>query len=158
MPEASFEDFLGNVDSKNKDFASEVNSFLLESGCKCNVKSAKSGFTVSYVFSSSKKTLATFICRKSGVKLRIYPQHLEEYESFLSTLPEKMKKEIKKASVCKRLLDPNDCNPKCVMGYDFCLDDERYKKCRYAAFQPTLNQENNVFIKSFLEHELSFFK
>ena len=29
-----------------------------------------------------------------------------------------MKKEITKASVCKRLINPNDCNPKCAMGYD----------------------------------------
>lgn len=158
MAEISFDNFLENVDTGNKNFASEVNSFLLESGCKCEVKDAKSGFTVSYVFSSNKKTIATFICRKSGVKLRIYPQHLSEYESFLSTLPEKMKKEIKKASVCKRLLNPDDCNPKCVMGYDFYLGDERYQKCRYMAFQPTLSQENNLFIKSFLKHEISFCK
>ena len=72
----------------------------------------------------------------------------------LDTLPEKVKKEIKKASVCKRLINPDDCNPKCVMGYTFVLDGQQYQKCRYMAFQPTLSEENNLYIKQFLEKEL----
>ena len=63
-------------------------------------------------------------------------------------------KEIKKASVCKRLINPDDCNPKCIMGYTFVLDGEQYQKCRYMAFQPTLSEENNPYINQFLENEL----
>ena len=88
------------------------------------------------------------------MKLRIYPEHIGEYQSFLDTLPEKVKKEIKKASACKRLINPDDCNPKCVMGYTFVLDGEQYQKCRYMAFQPTLSEENNPYIRQFLEKEL----
>ena len=88
------------------------------------------------------------------MKLRIYPKYIQEYQSFLDTLPEKVKKEIKKASVCKRLINPDDCNPKCVMGYTFTLDGEHYQKCRYMAFQPTLSEENNPYIMQFLEKEL----
>ena len=75
-------------------------------------------------------------------------------ERFLDTLPEKVKKEIKNASVCKRLLNPDDCNPKCAMGYTFSLDGEQYQKCRYMAFQITLSEENNSYIRQFLEKEL----
>ena len=75
-------------------------------------------------------------------------------ERFLDTLPEKVKKEIKNASVCKRLLNPDDCNPKCAMGYTFSLDGEQYQKCRYMAFQPTLSEENNPYIRQFLGKEL----
>ena len=88
------------------------------------------------------------------MKLRIYPEHIQKYQSFLDTLPEKIKKEIKKASVCKRLINPDDCNTKCIMGYTFVLDGEQYQKCRYMAFQPTLSTENNPYIKQFLENEL----
>ena len=109
---------------------------------------------MSYVLNSSKRSLATFLSRKTGMKLRIYPEHIQEYQGFLDTLPEKAKKEIKKASVCKRLINPNDCNPKCVMGYTFALDGEQYQKCRYMAFQPTLSEENNPYIMQFLENEL----
>ena len=42
-----------------------------------------------------------------GRKLRIYPKHIQECQSFLDTLPEMVKKEIKKASVCKRLINPD---------------------------------------------------
>ena len=132
----------------------QINGYLTENGCKCDIKLQKSGYVVSYVRSSSKRTLATFISRKTGMKLRIYPEHIQEYQDFLDILPEKVKKEIKKASFCKRLINPADCNPKCVMGYTFVLDGEQYQKCRYMAFQPALSEENNPYIKQFLEKEL----
>lgn len=74
--------------------------------------------------------------------------------AFLDTLPAKMKKEIIKASVCKRLINPDDCNPKCVMGYDFIMDEERYQKCRYMAFMLTITEESAPYIQKFLENEL----
>lgn len=40
------------------------------------------------------------------------------------------------------------------MGYTFVLDNEQYQKCRYMAFQPTSSEENNPYIKQFLEKEL----
>ncbi len=83
---------------------------LLNQGCQAEIKEAKSGYTVSYL-KPERKTLANFVCRKTGVKLRLYPEGLARYEAFLSTLPEAMKKRSAKASVCKRLIDPDDCNP-----------------------------------------------
>ena len=83
---------------------------------------------ISYFLNKPKRTLANFVTRKTGMKIRIYPEHLNNYQDFLNTLPEKMKKDIRKASVCKRLLNPDDCNPKCVTGYSFELDGEQYLK------------------------------
>lgn len=151
----SFALFLETVDIRFQDFVNEINQYLIENGCKCDIKTAKSGFVVSYVLDSTKRTLATFICRKSGMKLRIYPEHIAEYQSFLNSLPTKMKNDIQKSSVCKRLINPDDCNSKCSMGYTFEMDGEQYKKCRYMAFMPTLSEENNPFIKEFLHKELS---
>ena len=151
-----FADFLETVDVCNRDFVIKINDFLTQSNCKCEVKPAKSGYTVSYINKSSRKALATFVFRKAGMKLRIYPVHVRQYGDFLNTLPDKMKREIKKASVCKRLVDPNDCNPKCIKGYDFYIDDEHYQKCRYMAFMPTLSDENNPYIEAFLEKEILF--
>lgn len=149
-----FNIFMETVDERFRSFVSQINEYLTENGCKCNIKQQKSGYVVSYVLNRSKKTLATFVSRKTGMKLRIYPEHIQEYQGFLDTLPEKVKKEIKKSSVCKRLINSDDCNPKCVMGYTFTLDGERYQKCRYMAFQLTLSDENNLYIKQFLEKEL----
>lgn len=147
--------FLETVDVRFRDFVNEINDYLTKQGCKCDIKSAKSGYVVSYILADTKRTLATFVSRKSGMKLRIYPEHIDEYQNFLNSLPEKMKKEIQKASVCKRLINPNDCNPKCVMGYTFEVDGEKYQKCRYMAFMPTLSEENNPYIKLFLKKEFS---
>jgi hypothetical protein len=149
-------EFLLIVDDHYQNFIVEINDFLTRSNCKCVIKDAKSGLTVPYVLNSNRRTLATFVSRKTGIKLRIFPEHISQYTDFLNTLPDKMKKEIKKSSVCKRLIDPNDCNPKCVMGYDFFIDNEHYQKCRYMAFLPTLSDENNPYIKAFLEKELNF--
>lgn len=156
MEDVKFLDFLETIDNNNKEFVYDINHFLLEHGCHQEIKSAKSGFTVSYILKQTKKTISTFVCRKTGVKLRIYPSNLNHYEQFLGTLPDKMKKEIIKSSVCKRLINPNECNSKCTMGYDFYMDKEHYQKCRYMAFMPTINQENIVYIMSFLENEFSY--
>ena len=154
MDSTAFMEFLDTVSEENRGFAADINDFLIRRGCICDIKPAKSGPVVSYTYKETKKTLATFICRKSGVKLRIYPQNLNQYEEFLGTLPAKMKKEIIKASVCKRLINPDDCNPRCVKGYDFYLDGEHYQKCRYMAFQLTLSEESSGYIKVFLEKEV----
>ncbi len=154
-PNENFTVFLEAVDHGNKDSVAEINDYLMQNNCKCEIKSAKNGFIVSYRLNTTKKVLATFVFRKTGIRLRIYPEHLKAYETFLNTLPDKMKKEIKKASVCKRLINPEECNPKCLMGYDFSLDNDHYKKCRYMAFMPALSKENNPYIKAFLENELS---
>ena len=150
-----FDLFLASVDSKNQEFVKELNDYLTQNNCKCDIKSAKSGPVVSYVKKKKKKTLATFVFRKTGVKLRIYPENLGKNADFLNDLPEKMKKDIRKSSVCKRLINPEDCNPKCVTGYSFSLDGESFQKCRYMAFMPTLNEENNLYIRQFLVKELS---
>lgn len=153
MTDNSYDEFLA-ITGINKSYVETINDFLLTNSCKREIKAAKSGFTVSYRLLNQKNMLATFVCRKTGVKLRIYPQRLHEYYEFLDTLPAKMKKEIAKASTCKRLLNPNDCNPKCLMGYDFIMDNERYQKCRYMAFMLTVNDESISHILNFLRNEL----
>ena len=150
-----FAAFLETVDVQNREFVLEINEFLVENNCKYEIKPAKRGVTISYVLNGNKRTLATFVFRKSGIKLRIYAEHISGYQDFLNTLPNKTKQEIKKASVCKRLINPNSCNPKCVMGYDFFMEDQHFQKCRYMAFMPTLSDENNPYIKAFLEKELA---
>jgi hypothetical protein len=151
----NFNVFLKAVDDRYKDFVVQINDYLTQNNCKCEIKPAKNGLTASYKPETTKKVLATFVFRKAGMRLRIYPEHVKAYETFLNTLPEIMKKEIKKASVCKRLINPEECNSKCPMGYDFLLDEEHHRKCRYMAFMPALSEETTPYIKAFLEKELN---
>ncbi len=53
--------------------------------------------------------------------VRIYGVHVNDYEDILETLPDEMVHAILKAPICKRMADPDACNPKCSMGYDFWL-------------------------------------
>lgn len=146
--------FLQSVGEENRPFVEELHKALTEEQCKCEIKEAKSGYVVSYVLRDTKKTLMTFVFRKTGIKLRIYADHVAQYQDNLNEFPEKIKKEIRKASICKRLVDPNSCNSKCPMGYRFLLEGEVFEKCRHMAFLITLNEENNPFLKKLLEWEL----
>ena len=47
MADNQFPAFLETIDDNSKPLASEINDFLLAQGCKCEIKTAKSGFTVS---------------------------------------------------------------------------------------------------------------
>lgn len=149
-----FEQFLDSVDSSYRDFVMEIHMELMKQGCRLEQKTAKSGFVVSYIRKDTKRTLATFVQRKSGIKLRVFADHIAEFQELLNAFPRRMKTEIRKASVCKRLLDPNDCNPRCRMGYTFVMDHEQYQKCRYMAFLLTLHEESHPYILQLLHKEL----
>lgn len=85
--DGKFNMFTETVDERFRSFVNQINAYLTENGCKCDIKLQKSGYAVSYVLNSSKRTLATFVCRKTGMKLRIYPEHIQEYRAFLIHSP-----------------------------------------------------------------------
>lgn len=147
----TFQDFLSSVDEKNQTFVSDLHDELTELGCKIDVKSAKSGYVVSY--SLNKKTIANYVFRKKGLIARIYAGHISQYMEILDTLPDEMVRSIQKAPICKRLVNPAACNQKCSMGYDFILKGERLQKCRNNAFMFLLDEESKPFVKSLLLHE-----
>lgn len=148
----SYEDFIATVNDKDKDFVNELHIDFTSHGCKIEIKEAKSGFVVSYTF--NKKTVANYVFRKSGLIIRIYANHIVGYMEFLDTFPVDMIASMQTAPVCKRLINPDDCNSRCAMGYDFILKGERQQKCRIGAFMFLLNDEHNPYIKSFVSSEL----
>lgn len=150
---STFEEFLETVEESNKGFVSDINGFLEKNGCERAIKTAKSGFFVTYIRKDTKKTLLNFVMRKSGTQARIYAVHSGEYGDFLDTLPEKVKAKTKKAPDCRKLTGKGD-DPKCSGGYEFTLDGEKYQKCRNNAFLIPLSEENNPFIRTFLDKEL----
>lgn len=147
-----FQDFIVSVPIENQDFVKELHNKLMELGCKIEIKTAKSGYMVSYLY--HKKTVANYVFRKKGMLVRIYGVHVNEYEKFLETLPGEMISAIQKAPICKRLADPTACNPRCSKGYDFWLKGEHYQKCRNSAFMFLVCPQNNPFIQSFLLSEV----
>lgn len=152
MGKLSFEDFIVTVDRGLTEFVIRLHSELTEGGCNIEVKEAKSGYVVSYLY--NKKAIANYVFRKKGIFARIYGSHIVDYMEILDTLPDGMVKVIQNAPVCKRLIDPDTCNSKCTMGYDFIMHSEGYQKCRNNAFMFLLCEENNPFIETFLKKEL----
>lgn len=148
----TFQDFLASIDGENQRFADELHKELTEQGCKAEVKSASSGYVVSYRL--REKTILNYVFRKKGLLARIYANHVSQYTDILDTLPAEMTQAIRKAPDCKRLLDPAACNQKCSMGYDFFLKGERQQKCRNNAFLFLLTGESRPFVKALVQNEV----
>lgn len=147
-----FDDFITSVPMEDQDFVRELHDRLMQLGCKIEIKTAKSGYVVSYLF--NKKTVANYVFRRKGMLVRIYGVHVNQYEKLLDTLPEEMIRAIQDAPICKRLVDPDSCNPKCSMGYDFWLKGQHYQKCRSSAFMFWVCPQNNPFIQTLLLNEV----
>lgn len=152
--ELSFEDFLKDVSPIYQEFVQQAHDYMLQNGCKLKLQLAKNGYVVSYSHEKSKRAIINFVFRKSGLVTRIYGDCVNRYTDFMETLPDKMIMSIEKAPVCKRLINPLDCNPKCRTGYEFTVKGSLYQKCRYNCFMFEVNDESIPFIRTFLENEI----
>ncbi|MDD8037608.1 MAG: hypothetical protein PHC59_15810 [Thomasclavelia ramosa] len=149
-----FQMFLNDIPAELQDFVLGLDEFLGKKNFERKIKSAKSGFVTSYINPNTGKTLLNYVFRKTGVKMRIYAAGVSNYDTILNEFPEKMKKEIKKASDCKKLTG-GTCSPTCPAGYTFLLEGTEYKKCRNMAFFHDLNQESSEYILKLLQSELN---
>lgn len=150
----NFRMFLESIAAKDQPAVLSVHEFMMDKKCKMEMKSAKSGYVLSYLRPGDTHALANFVCRKTGVKIRFYAEHVDKYENMLSELPAKMKAGIAKSSDCKRLKNPDDCNSRCPMGYIFHMDGQEYKKCRYMAFMLDVTNDNVSYLTDLIEKEL----
>lgn len=56
MIDKNYDEFLETTGA-SRNLVEDINNLLLDSNCKRDIKAAKSGFTVSYLFRDTKKTL-----------------------------------------------------------------------------------------------------
>lgn len=152
--EIKFEDFLLNVNPVNIGFVNEMHDFMLQNGCTYKIEAAKSGHVLSYLLPKTKKVIANYVFRKTGMLVRIYGDNVGNYADILGTLPQSMVKAIEKAPACKRLLDPRKCNSRCPMGNVFGMGGKEYKNCRYSSFMFEVKDEHFEGIRKFIECEL----
>ena len=155
MPDAkpSFDDFLLTVEDDNKAFALEINEKLIADNYKTKIELKANGYLVSYSHPKTRRSILNFVFRGNKLCVRMYADKFSKYESFINSLPEPIEKEIAKSAACKRLLNPGDCNPRCVAGYDIIINGNRYVKCRYDCFLLMITPENSDIIKEFIENE-----
>lgn len=149
-----FETFLAAVEEEHLEFVEELHEYLIANDCVAAVEAKRSGYFVSYFDTKTKKAIVNFLFRKKGMVIRIYGGNVNHYIDVLDTLPEGMIASIKKASVCKRMLDPNTCISTCSMGNDFIMKGERMQKCRNSCFMFDVSAENNPYIKTMIICEM----
>ena len=149
-----FSDFLEAAGPEHAGFVNALHEYMTENDCKTEIKTAANGYVLSYVHRPSKRTVANYVFRKKGLMIRIYADNVQRYMEALTGWPGSMKDTVKKAGVCKRLLRPEECNSRCLGGFDFLLDGEPQQKCRYGGFMFFLNDETKPHLREMVEHEM----
>ena len=79
---------------------------------------------------------------------------MNQYTEVLDTFPEEMVQAVLSAPPCKRMKDPDSCNPRCSMGYDFWLKGEHCQKCRSSAFMFLIYPQNHTYMEKLLLSEV----
>ncbi|MCL2020315.1 MAG: hypothetical protein FWG70_11270 [Oscillospiraceae bacterium] len=149
-----FETFTETAGVEHTDFINSLHEHLVNANCKAEIKEAASGYVVSYIHIPTKRTVINYVFRKKGLMLRIYADNVPHYMEILETFPNTMKDLIKKSGSCKRLRSPDDCNARCLMGFDFILDGERQQKCRNGAFMFFLDDETKPYVNILVLREM----
>ena len=149
-----FRTFIEAAGLEHTDFINSLHEHLVNANCKAEIKEAASGYVVSYIHIPTKRTVINYVFRKRGIMIRIYADNVPRYMEILDTWPNTMKDFIKKAGPCKRLLNPDDCNSRCLMGFDFILDGERQQKCRNSGFMFFLDDETKPYVNDMVLREM----
>ena len=152
--EIPFNAFLESAGTEHTNFINNLHKYLIEHECSVEIKEAKNGYVVSYKHKPSKRVVVNYVFRKKGLMMRIYADNILSYSDFLTQCPDSMKNDIKKAGVCKRLVNPDECNSRCPLGYDFILDGERQQKCRYG-FMFYLTDETKPYLQELVTLEMN---
>lgn len=152
----TYDDFIETVEEANLALINDLHLMFLKNGCKLEIKEAKQGYVVTYIYTKDKKKIAlmNYVFRKNGMMVRIYARHINMYQELLDLLPQEMKKNVVKAGDCKRLTGISECSPTCTAGYDFMMDSVNYRKCKNSAFFWKVELKSMEYIKRMLENEL----
>jgi hypothetical protein len=153
--ELQFDNYLSDINPEFETYVMQVYEKLTAHGCAVKLQEAKSGYVVSFLDPETKKTVANFISRKKGPIIRIYGDNAGKYMDVIASLPDNMLKDIEKAPVCRRLIDPAKCNSRCVMGNILTINGVEHKKCRINCFMFVMDAQNIPSILALLDSEIS---
>ncbi len=149
-----FSAFVQAAGEEHEEFINQLHEYMMENDYTVEIKDAKSGYVVSYIYKPTKRTVANYVFRKKGPLIRIYADNLSSYLGLLQELPEDMKAALAKAPLCKRMIDPTACNSHCAQGFDFILDGQSHQKCRYNAFLYYIDQNTKPHLMEIMKQEV----
>lgn len=151
----AFEEFLMAVPQGQRAFVADLHDDLSGRGYTFKITEKASGYLLSYNHPATKNVLLNYVFRKSGILMRLYADEIVSYMALLQELPAAMKEKVAKAPNCRRMLDPAACNPRCKMGYDFLMDDQRHQKCRMNAFLLLIDEESAPHLLGLVKQEVA---
>ncbi len=148
------DNYLNALNDTNRLFFKEIDDYLQRHDYKLKIEAIKSGTRFTYTCNKNRRAIANFVIEENKFQLHLYADNISSYTDFVQSLPKNILSVLQKGGKCKRLIDADACNPKCIMGYDYLLDNMRYQKCRYLNFKFLLiNHEYNAFIERLIKHE-----
>ena len=145
------QEFVKAAEPQNREFVQTVHDELTALGYKIKSESKATGLFVTYSYPKTKRSFLNLFFRKAGMKARLYP--LGVNKDIVDNLPCSMEKEVEKAMPCKRLINPSDCSPTCVKGYDFDLKGKRLQKCRFNCFEFFVTAESKPVMLKWIQSE-----
>jgi len=144
-----FTEFLSEVPEEYRDFVSKTDNFLTAGGYKQKIEKKTSGASASYIHPGTKRLFLQFYFRNKALYMDLYTVVFNDYVDFLDRLPQCIAEEINKFSNCRKMINPDDCNPLCGMGYDFEIKGTRYQKCGYNRVRIPVNPESMGILSVF---------
>lgn len=119
---------------ENRAFVEAIDAKMAMSSYKTKVEVIDKGQRMTYTHSKSKRAILNYLVSGGDILLHLYTDSIGSYQDFVQTLPEAIRTFLKKGPKCKWLDDPATCNPKCLHGFQFVLDGESLRKCRYMCY------------------------
>lgn len=153
--QVGFEDFMAAVHPGTAPLVTALDETMRGGGCEVGIEPAKNGYVASYRHAKGGRVLANFVFRKKGLVVRLYADNIMQYMELLQALPEPMRAKIAGAPPCRRLINPDLCNPNCPKGYEFLLDGEGHQKCRYNCFMFFLDEGTHPYVERLVQRELA---
>jgi len=135
-------EFISEVPDACKTFVTEAHEAMVKAGYKSKIVKKPGGSTAAYAHPKTKQVLAQFFFRKKVLHLYLYVVFFGDFNGYLDKLPRSVSDQLGVFNDCKRLHNPDACNPKCPMGYDFTVSDVRYRKCKYGRVTVVMNKES----------------
>lgn len=145
--------FLILLSDEQKYFLLEIDKFLSQNNYKPKVEPTKTMEKCTYISSKTRRAITSITLKNNNLAVHIYGDGINKYMDSALKMPNDMIAVMKKGTKCKKLENPTACNPKCIGGYDYYIDNIRYQKCRFMSFKYIYSKDNSEHIKKFIINE-----
>lgn len=142
-----------SLSAENEAFVKAIDGKLSVLGYQCKAETIDKGTRVTYTGIKPRRAILNYVVQDDRVLLHLYTDSIASYADSVGTLPEPVRKFLMKGPKCKWLEDPAACNPKCLHGYQYELQGETLRKCRYMCYKFEIGDDNREAARLLIEWE-----